>query len=162
MPGWLSRLSAAFSSGHDPEVLGSSPTSGSLLSGESASPSAPAPVLSLAHSVSWINKTLNIDSTQNSKNLVIKINRYLLISEKQEIQLSKTQACVSGLLHDRSHTVWACFCVAFFEHSHFEIGSWCCTNTALPFYCWIVLHATDILWFVYSFTSWWTFRLCPG
>ena len=32
---------SAFSSGHDPGVLGSSPLSGSLLSGESAPPSAP-------------------------------------------------------------------------------------------------------------------------
>ena len=34
---------SAFSSGHDLRVLGSSPASGSLLSGESASPSAPDP-----------------------------------------------------------------------------------------------------------------------
>ena len=39
VPGWLSGQVSAFGSGHDLQVLGSSPTSGSLLSGKSASPS---------------------------------------------------------------------------------------------------------------------------
>ena len=39
---------SALSSGHDPEVLGLSPTSGSLLSGECDSPSASPPVRSLS------------------------------------------------------------------------------------------------------------------
>lgn len=38
-PGWLSWLGSAFDSGHDTTVLGSSPVSGSLLGGVSASPS---------------------------------------------------------------------------------------------------------------------------
>ena len=37
--GGLVGLASAFSSGHDPMVLGSSPASGFLLSGESVSPS---------------------------------------------------------------------------------------------------------------------------
>ena len=45
-PGWLSQASA-FDSGHDPGVLGLSPTWGSLLSKESASLSHSHPVLSL-------------------------------------------------------------------------------------------------------------------
>ena len=46
------------SSGHDPRVLGSSPKSGSLLSGESASPSpsAPPPAFAFMHSLSLSNK----------------------------------------------------------------------------------------------------------
>ena len=59
---WLSWLSA-FGSGHDPGVLGWSPASGSLLSGESASSSASAQPLglcclsvSLSCSLSQINK----------------------------------------------------------------------------------------------------------
>ena len=52
--GWAT----AFGSGHDPGVPGSSPASGSLLGGESASPSAPPPshVLALSHSLSQIKK----------------------------------------------------------------------------------------------------------
>ena len=46
---------SAFSSGYDPGVLGSSPVWGSLLSGEPASPSLPAPPL-LVHSPSLSNK----------------------------------------------------------------------------------------------------------
>ena len=38
-PGWFSQLPVAFGLGRDPRVLGWSPTSGSLLSRESASPS---------------------------------------------------------------------------------------------------------------------------
>jgi len=50
-------LASAFSSGHDRRVPGSSPTSGSLLSGGSASPSDPSPLmLSVSHSLSQINK----------------------------------------------------------------------------------------------------------
>ena len=47
MPGWLSWLSVYLQqlSLSDPGVLGSSPTLGSLLSGESASPSPSAPPL---------------------------------------------------------------------------------------------------------------------
>ena len=37
----VKHLNVSFSSGHDPGVLGSSPVWGYLLSGESASPSAP-------------------------------------------------------------------------------------------------------------------------
>ena len=40
-------VKCAFGSSHDPRVLGSSPALGSLLSGESASPSAPCPALVL-------------------------------------------------------------------------------------------------------------------
>ena len=39
VPGWLSWLSVCLGSGHELRVLGSSLMSGSLLSGESASPS---------------------------------------------------------------------------------------------------------------------------
>jgi len=46
--GWAT----AFGSGHDPGVPGSSPTSGSLLSGESASPSDSLPSHALPHSLS--------------------------------------------------------------------------------------------------------------
>ena len=55
VPVWL-RYRAALGSGHDPGVLGSIPhnMSVSLLDGESASPSAPAPAHSL--SLSQINK----------------------------------------------------------------------------------------------------------
>ena len=45
---------AAFGSGHDPGVLRWSPTSGFLLSGESASPSAAPPACAL--SLKYINK----------------------------------------------------------------------------------------------------------
>ena len=45
---------SALGSGHDSGVLGSNPASGSLLSGESASPSAPS--LAHAHSLSLSNK----------------------------------------------------------------------------------------------------------
>ena len=48
-PGWLSQLSVTFSSGHDPRVLGLSPTLGSLLSGGSAS-------LSLFHSLTLLSQ----------------------------------------------------------------------------------------------------------
>ena len=51
---WLSQLRSAFGSGHDLRVLGWSSASGSLLSGESVSPSPSAPPL-LVLSVS--NKT---------------------------------------------------------------------------------------------------------
>ena len=47
---------SAFSSGHDLRVLGLSPSSGSLLSGESASPSAPHPPHVLSLTFSQINK----------------------------------------------------------------------------------------------------------
>jgi len=41
-PGWLHLRTSAFRSGHDPRVLGSSPASGSLLSGEpSGEPASP-------------------------------------------------------------------------------------------------------------------------
>ena len=43
--GWLSHQASAFSSGLGPRVLGWSPASGSLLSGESAPPSPSAPPL---------------------------------------------------------------------------------------------------------------------
>lgn len=39
IPAWLSQLSISFSSGHEPTVLGSSPTWGCLLHWEPASPS---------------------------------------------------------------------------------------------------------------------------
>ena len=54
--GWLSRLSICFASGHDPRVLGSSPMSDSLLSGESASPSPSAAPLAYALSLCQINR----------------------------------------------------------------------------------------------------------
>jgi len=60
--GWLLGASvgevSAFSSGHDPRVLGPSPALGSLLSGEPASPSpsAPPPACALSWSLKWINK----------------------------------------------------------------------------------------------------------
>ena len=50
-PGWLSGSASAFGSDHDSEVLGSSPTWDSLLSGEPASPS-PCVSASLSLSVS--------------------------------------------------------------------------------------------------------------
>jgi len=51
----------AFGSGHDPGVPGSSPASGSLLSGESASPPDPPPSPALYHSLSLsINKFKNL------------------------------------------------------------------------------------------------------
>ena len=51
-------LLSAFGSGHDPGVWGSSPASGSLLIGESASPSPSAPpsAHALSHSLSQKNK----------------------------------------------------------------------------------------------------------
>ena len=57
VPGWLSEVSA-FGSGQDLRVLGSSPMSGSLLNGESSSPSPSAPPLAcvLSLSLSQINK----------------------------------------------------------------------------------------------------------
>ena len=58
MPGWLSWLSVIFDSDHDPRVLGLSPVSSSLLSGELALPfpCAPSPALSLSLSLCQINK----------------------------------------------------------------------------------------------------------
>jgi len=53
-PGWLSRLRVCLQLRNDPRVPGSRPASGTLLRGESASPSAPHPVLML--SLSQINK----------------------------------------------------------------------------------------------------------
>jgi len=41
----------AFSLGSDPRILGSSPVSGSLLSREPASPSAPPPAHAFSHSI---------------------------------------------------------------------------------------------------------------
>ena len=38
VPGWLSQLSADFGSGHDLTVMGSSPTSGSVLTAQSMDP----------------------------------------------------------------------------------------------------------------------------
>jgi len=55
-PQWLSWLVSAFGSGHNLRVLGSSPTSGSLFSGESASPSPFAPLPHL-FSLSLSNKS---------------------------------------------------------------------------------------------------------
>ena len=54
-PWWLRRLSICLSSAYDPRVLESRPTAGSLLSGESASPSPSAPPR-LVLSPSQINK----------------------------------------------------------------------------------------------------------
>ena len=51
VPGCLSGLNVCLSSGHDPRVLGSSPTSSSLISEESASPSAPPPAPALSPSL---------------------------------------------------------------------------------------------------------------
>ena len=53
LPGWLSQLNICLVSDHDLGGLGSSPTSGSPLSGESVSPSVP-PLLMI--SLSQINK----------------------------------------------------------------------------------------------------------
>ena len=47
---------SAFGSGHDIRILGSSPTSGSLVDGESASPSAPPPFQAHPLSLSEINE----------------------------------------------------------------------------------------------------------
>ena len=44
MPGWLSGGASAFGSGRDSGVLGLSPASGSLLSGEPVSPSMSLPL----------------------------------------------------------------------------------------------------------------------
>ena len=59
---------SAFGLGHNPRVLGLSPALGSLLSGESAFPSAlplaPAFFLSLALSLSQINK-ISLNKTKN-------------------------------------------------------------------------------------------------
>ena len=55
---------SAFGSGHDPGVVGSSPVSGSLLSGESASPSPSAPPLLVLFLVCQINKQ-NIKKKNN-------------------------------------------------------------------------------------------------
>ena len=54
VPRWLSWLRSCFGSGHDLRVLGLSPLLGSLLSRESACPSAPPPTH--IPSVSQINK----------------------------------------------------------------------------------------------------------
>ena len=51
VPVWLSWLSVSLGSGYDPWVLGSSLMSGSLLSGESVSPSAPPPAGALSLSL---------------------------------------------------------------------------------------------------------------
>ena len=59
MPGWLSGWVSAFGLGHDPGILGLSPTSSSLLGGETASPSpSDPPLLLLACSLCQINKIL--------------------------------------------------------------------------------------------------------
>jgi len=55
-PGWLSWLSVC--SGHDLGVLGWSPTSGFLLSRESASPSPSVPPPACSHSLSQVNKQI--------------------------------------------------------------------------------------------------------
>ena len=68
MPGWLSR-SSAFSSGHDPRVLGLSPMLGSLLSGESASPSPIAPPLTLSFSCSFFLSQINKIFKKQNKTL---------------------------------------------------------------------------------------------
>ena len=55
-PGGLSQLSICLQLGHDPGVLGLSPTSGSLLRGKSASPSVSPPLPAPVPSHALINK----------------------------------------------------------------------------------------------------------
>ena len=64
-------VASTFSSGHDPGVLGSSPMLGSLLSRESASPSAPPlslPMFVGMHAISLcqINQSINLKRKRGS------------------------------------------------------------------------------------------------
>ena len=83
IPGGLSGWASAFGSGHDPGVLGSSPSSGSLQGG-AASPSACASA-SLCVSHEWINKIL-----KKKKRISVKKNVFCLLSQDTAIYCIQT------------------------------------------------------------------------